>query len=65
MPYPHAAWRVEFAQRLAEKIQPFQGVQAIVVAGSVALNYADEYLEDQLLINGVQVDLWHVSVAMK
>ena len=97
---PHSAWRVEFARSLAEKIRPFRGVRAIVVAGSVARNYADAYsdieipifwdslpddtlrlaivnqlnasflygydgpaAEDQLLINGVQVDLWHVSVA--
>jgi predicted nucleotidyltransferase len=96
----HATWRIDFARKLAECITPFQGVRAIVVAGSVARNYADEYsdlelpifwdslpddtkrhaivntlhasflhsydgpsAEDQLLINGVQVDLWHISVA--
>ncbi len=96
----HTIWRIDLARRLAGCIIPFQGVRAIVVAGSVARNYADEYsdlelpifwdalpddtkrhaivhnlnasflytydgpsAEDQLLINGVQVDLWHISVA--
>ncbi|MBN2005880.1 MAG: nucleotidyltransferase domain-containing protein [Anaerolineae bacterium] len=93
-------WRIDFARKLAGDIIPFQGVRAIVVAGSVARGYADEYsdveipifwnvlpddaqrhaivralnaeflyaydgpsAEDQLLINGVQIDLWHVTVA--
>lgn len=96
----HAVWRIDLARKLAQSISLFQGVQAIVVAGSVARGYADEYsdleipvfwdalpddtkrhalinrlnaslvyafdgpsAEDQLLIQGVQVDLWHVSVA--
>jgi hypothetical protein len=100
MQNPHAKWRIEFAQRLARRLEGFEGIQAIVVAGSVARDYADEYSdleipifwdalpsdatrhavvnalnakflfnydgpahEDQLLIDGVQVDLWDVSVA--
>jgi len=96
----HAIWRIDFARKLAERITTFSGVKAIVVAGSVARNYADEYsdleipifwdtlpddtkrhaivntlnaaflhaydgpsAEDQLLINGFQVDLWHITVA--
>jgi Domain of unknown function (DUF4037) len=97
---PHAEWRIELARKLAERIVRFQGVRAIVVAGSVAHNYADQYsdleipifwdalpdddvrqaivhsldasflygydgpsAEDQLLIRGVQVDLWHITIA--
>lgn len=97
---PHAGWRIEFAQRLAQRIVPLEGVRAIAVAGSVAHDYADQWsdleipifwdklpsdstrhsivrsldatflyaydgpsMEDQLLIHGVQVDLWHVTVA--
>ncbi|MBN1877959.1 MAG: DUF4037 domain-containing protein [Anaerolineae bacterium] len=100
MQNPHTIWRIDFARKLAECIRPFEGVRAIIVAGSVARNYADMYsdlelpifwdslpddtkrhaiinnlnadflytydgpsAEDQLLINGLQVDLWHISVA--
>ena len=96
----HAEWRINFAHRLAERIRTFQGIQAIIIAGSVARGYADQYsdieipifwdsfpdderrqaifnkvnasflvpydgpsAEDQLLINDVQVDLWHISIA--
>ena len=99
MQNPHARWRTEHARRLAQKIILFKGVRAIVVAGSVARNYADEYSdieipifwealpddhvrlsivdalrarflftydgparEDQLLVNGMQVDLWHITL---
>ena len=96
----HAQWRLDIARRLAERIRVVPGVQAIVVGGSVARDYADAYSdlelpifwdelptdetrlalvaalqgeflhgydgpaqEDQLLINGFQVDLWHNTVA--
>ena len=96
----HAEWRIELGRKLAEHIAPFPGVEAVVVAGSVAHNYADQWsdleipifwdalpddgtrhaivnslnarflyaydgpsAEDQLLIHGVQVDLWHITVA--
>lgn len=99
MQNPHAKWRTDLARRLTECLATFRGVQAIVVAGSVARNYADEYSdvemplfwealpddatrhaivaalkanflhtyngpawEDQLLISGLQVDLWHIAV---
>jgi predicted nucleotidyltransferase len=95
----HVKWRLDFATELAERIHTFVGVQAIVVGGSVARGYADEYSdlelaifwdtqpnddtrqdlvaalnaeflygydgpskEDQLLINGFQVDLWQNTV---
>jgi hypothetical protein len=97
---PHTQWRLDIARRLAEQIRAFPGVQAIVVGGSVARDYADAYsdlelpifwdelptdeirlalvaalhgeflhgydgptLEDQLLIDGFQVDLWHNTVS--
>ena len=97
---PHTQWRLDVARKLAEQIRVFPGVQAIVVGGSVARDYADAYsdlelpifwdelptdatrlalvdalhgeflhgydgpaLEDQLLIDGFQVDLWHNTVA--
>lgn len=100
MQNPHTKWRMEFAQRLVGCLAAFEGIRAIVVAGSVARNYADEYSdieiplfwealpddttrhaivaaldasflyaysgpawEDQLLVSGVQVDLWHIAVA--
>jgi predicted nucleotidyltransferase len=98
MPNPHSKWRIDFAQHLAKRLATFEGMKAIVIAGSVARDYADEYSdieipiywdplpndatrhaivaalnakflypyngparEDQLLIDGIQVDLWHVS----
>jgi predicted nucleotidyltransferase len=99
MQNPHAKWRIDFAGHLAKRLETFGGVKAIVIAGSVARGYADEYSdveipifweklpddstrhaivatlngeflyeydgparEDQLLINGIQVDLWHISI---
>jgi len=97
---PHTTCRIEFAKYLANQLATFDGVKAIIIAGSVSRGYADEYSdveipvfwgtlpddstrhaivaaingeflhgydgparEDQLLIGGVQVDLWHISVA--
>jgi predicted nucleotidyltransferase len=99
MQNPHSKWRTDFAQHLVQRLVAFDGIKAIVIAGSVARDYADEYSdveipifwdtlpddatrhaivaalnadflhaydgparEDQLLITGVQVDLWHISV---
>jgi hypothetical protein len=96
----HAKWRTDFARQIAKCLVAFEGVKAIVVAGSVARGYADEYsdieiplywemlpddatrhaivsalkgeflygydgpaCEDQLLVNGFQVDLWHIAIA--
>lgn len=100
MQTPHTKWRIEFAQRLPKPLLTFEGIKAIVIAGSVARDYADEYSdleipifwetlpddatrhaivaalhgeflygydgparEDQILIDGFQVDLWHIPVA--
>lgn len=100
MQNPHAVWRIDLARELADAIISLPGVQAIIVAGSVARGYADGYsdveipifwdvlpdderrhaivralnadflyaydgpsAEDQLLVNGMQVDLWHVTVS--
>jgi hypothetical protein len=99
MQNPHTKWRIDFAQHLARRLVTFEGIKVIVIAGSVARDYADGYSdieipifwealpddvtrqalvaalnaeflyvydgparEDQLLINGVQVDLWHVTI---
>jgi len=99
MQNPHAQWRIQYARGLTEKLVVLQGVRAVIVAGSVARNYADAYSdleipifwdvlpdderrleiaevlsgrflfaydgpsrEDQLLMDGVQVDLWHIAV---
>jgi hypothetical protein len=96
----HTNWRLQLARQLAGRIRAFDGVQAIIVGGSVARGYADAYSdlelalfwdalpdddarqalvaalgatflrpydgparEDQLLIHGFQVDLWHQTVA--
>jgi hypothetical protein len=100
MQNPHIKWRIDFARHLAKCLVAFEGIKAIVVAGSVARDYADEYsdleipifwetlpddatrhaivaalhaeflyaydgpaCEDQLMINGLQVDLWHIAIA--
>jgi predicted nucleotidyltransferase len=100
MQNPHAKWRIIFARQLAKSLVTFKGIKAIIIAGSVARGYADQYSdveipifwdelpddatrhaivaalnasflyaydgparEDQLLINGLQVDLWHISMA--
>jgi hypothetical protein len=95
----HAQWRLDFAKHLIKPFRTYNGIQAIVVAGSVARGFADKYSdleipifwdtlpddflrhrivtdlkakflydydgpsqEDQLLINDLQVDLWHNTV---
>ncbi len=95
----HIKWRIDLSQHLAKRLVTFEGIKAIVIAGSVARGYADEYSdveipifwetlpddtirhtivatlnadflytydgparEDQLLIKGVQVDLWHIAI---
>ncbi len=96
---PHAQWRVDFARRLVPTLATFPGLQAAIVAGSVARGYADaradleiplfwekppsdetrlglvkalggQFLyeydgpanEDQIFINGLQVDFWQCTV---
>ncbi len=44
----HNQWRLNFAQRLAEKIRQVPGVMAIMVGGSVARGWADEYSDLEL-----------------
>ena len=95
----HGKWRLEAARQIARRLRGIEGLRAVIVAGSVARGYADEYSdlelplfwdelpsdatrhaviraleadflrpyngpaqEDNLLINGFQVDLWQCSV---
>ncbi len=97
---PHVAWRMQIARQIARRMQRYEGIQAIVVGGSVARGFADAYSdlemplfwdalpsdarrlqivadlgaeflygydgpanEDQVLIEGFQVDFWHCTVA--
>jgi hypothetical protein len=97
---PHVTWRMRIARQIASRLQRYEGIQAIVVGGSVARGYADAYSdlemplfwdalpsdqqrlqivadlraeflygydgpanEDQVLIEGFQVDFWHCTVA--
>ena len=46
----HTKWRIDFAQRLAKRLGTFEGIQAIVIAGSVARGYADEYSDIEIPI---------------
>ncbi|MBN1218957.1 MAG: nucleotidyltransferase domain-containing protein [Anaerolineae bacterium] len=39
----HSLWRLELAQEISHRLRRFAGLQAIIVGGSVARNYADEY----------------------
>jgi predicted nucleotidyltransferase len=100
MDNPHVSWRTERAMEFAKRIATYKEIEAIVLGGSVARGYADEYSdvevinfwtalpddatrlriiddlqgrlifgydgparEDQLLIGGLQVDLWHIAVS--
>ena len=95
----HGKWRLEAAKQIAARLRNVEGLRAVIVAGSVARGYADEYSdlelplfwdeqpsdatrhaviralkadllhpydgpaqEDNLLINGFQVDLWQCTV---
>src|SRR5512146_524381 len=96
----HAQWRLDLAAEIAARLRRFPGLRAMMVGGSVARGFADEYSdlelpliwdelppdetrlriaaelgarflypyngpaqEDNLLIHGFQVDLWHNTQA--
>ena len=40
---PHLGWRLEIARQVAARLRRHEGIQAIVVGGSVARGYADAY----------------------
>lgn len=98
----HSLWRLEFAREISQKLRQFEGIEAMIVGGSVARGYADQYsdleiplfwaappsdavrfkiievlqaellypyngpeMEDNLLIHGFQVDLWHQTVSFE
>jgi len=100
MENPHVRWRMDRAKEFAKQIAHYENVEALVIGGSVARGYADEFSdleiilfwntlpddtirfrivedlkghflfvydgpsrEDQLIIDGLQVDLWHISVS--
>ncbi|HEX2993250.1 MAG TPA: hypothetical protein VHP14_00405, partial [Anaerolineales bacterium] len=46
----HVQRRIDFAQQLANPLLTFDGIQAIVIAGSVARGYADEYSDLEIPI---------------
>jgi predicted nucleotidyltransferase len=46
----HTNWRLQLARRLAGRIRAFDGVQAIIVGGSVARGYADAYSDLELAL---------------
>ena len=93
-------WRLALASEITTYLRSYSGIRAVIVGGSVARGYADEYsdlelpifwdslptdpirrsiaadlqadflypyngpaLEDNLLIRGFQVDLWHNTVS--
>jgi hypothetical protein len=45
---PHTTWRLEAARQIAARLRGYDGLRAIVVAGSVARGYADEYSDLEL-----------------
>ncbi len=97
---PHAAWRLEQARTVAERLRHFPGLLSISVGGSVGRGTADAWSdiemplfweaqppdaarqqiatalgasslnfstrpagEDNFIINGFQVDLWHIAIS--
>lgn len=95
----HCKWRIGLAKQICEKVKIIKGVKAIVIGGSVARGYADEYSdleipifwdklpnentrklivkelnaeyfypynyeanEDNVIVNGFRIDLWHLTV---
>ncbi|WP_066507584.1 DUF4037 domain-containing protein [Abyssisolibacter fermentans] len=46
----HCKWRLELAKQICEKIRDIKGVKAIIVGGSVARGYADEYSDLEIPI---------------
>lgn len=100
MDNPHMSWRIDRAAEFAKRIVSYRNLEAIVIGGSVARGYADEFSdleiilfwntlpkdkvrlrivddlqgyflfgydgpsrEDQLIIDGLQVDVWHIAVS--
>jgi hypothetical protein len=47
---PHARWRLEFAHSLSSRLRHYAGIDAIVVAGSVARGYTDAYSDLELIL---------------
>lgn len=45
MQNPHTKWRIDLARQLAKRLVSFEGIKAIVIAGSVARDYTDAYSE--------------------
>jgi predicted nucleotidyltransferase len=50
MQNPHVKWRIDFARHLAKRLETFEGIKAIIIAGSVARGYADVYSEIEIPI---------------
>lgn len=46
----HCKWRIELAKQICEKVKAIEGVKAIVIGGSVARGYADEYSDLEIPI---------------
>ncbi|RMD02857.1 nucleotidyltransferase domain-containing protein [Clostridium autoethanogenum] len=46
----HCKWRIELAKQICEKVKIIEGVKAIVIGGSVARGYADEYSDLEIPI---------------
>ena len=61
---PHVAWRMQIAQQIARRLQRYEGIQAIVVGGSVARGYADVYsdLEMPLFWDALPADALRLQI---
>jgi hypothetical protein len=61
----HSQWRFELAQDISQELRKFTGIQAIMVGGSVARGYADEYsdLELALFWDDVPSDRTRLDIA--
>jgi predicted nucleotidyltransferase len=61
----HSQWRFELAQDISQELRKFTGIQAIMVGGSVARGYADEYsdLELPLFWDDVPSDRTRLDIA--
>lgn len=50
MQNPQSKWRTDFGRHLIKPLTAFDGIKAIVIAGSVAWKYADEYSDLEIAI---------------
>ena len=46
----HCKWRIELGKQICEKLKMIEGIKAVVIGGSVARGFADEYSDLEIIL---------------